>query len=132
MSTILLGLDIGERYIGIAKAYTETRIASPLTTLENNDSFKTELNALLEEFDVSDIVIGLPRGMNGQDTKQTQYVKDFVSGLDLNIDVHYQDEAATSVKAEELLKASGKPYRKPDIDAMAATLILQDYMGVAV
>ena len=43
-------------------------------------------------------------------------------------DIVYQDESLTSVMAEEKLKSSGKPYEKADIDALAAALILQDYL----
>lgn len=124
----LLALDIGERRIGVARANTIAKIAEPLTTLENAGSFTQKLNQLIDEHNPEVIVVGVPRNMSGEDTAQTVYVEQFVSNLNLSVPVEFQDEAVTSVHAEERLKSRGKPFSKQDIDAEAASIILQDYL----
>jgi putative Holliday junction resolvase len=123
-----LALDVGERKIGVARANSIARIAEPLVTLPNNGSFADELTMLIREHDASLLVVGLPRGMNGQETAQTQYVRDFMQHLHAPVEYVFQDEAVTSVNAEAQLKQSGKSYTKQDIDAVAASLILGDYL----
>ena len=128
MSSTILALDIGERKIGIARANTIAKIAEPLVTLANDDQFLSKLKNLIIEHQVERIIVGLPRNLEGQDTKQTSYVKEFIQGLNLNAEIVFQDEALTSVSAEDLLSSSGKAYNKEDIDAVAASIILDDYI----
>lgn len=124
----LLALDVGERKIGVARASAIAKIAEPLITLQNDGTFADKLNQLIAEHGAETIVVGLPRGMNGQDTAQTAYVKQFMENLNLESTIVFQDEAVTSVMAEQQLKKAGKPYTKEDIDAVAASLILNDYL----
>lgn len=128
MSSTILALDIGERKIGIARANTIAKIAEPLVTLANDDQFLSKLKHLIIEHQVERIIVGLPRNLEGQDTKQTSYVKEFIQGLNLKAEIVFQDEALTSVSAEDLLSSSGKAYNKEDIDAVAASIILDDYI----
>lgn len=126
----VLGLDIGEKRIGVAVADLGVRLASPLVTLDNNEQFVAELKALCAEREVAQLVAGLPRGLDGQDTGQTQYARDFAAKISqqLQLPVYYEDEAVTSLQAEDELRARGKPYAKGDIDALAATYILEGYL----
>lgn len=128
MNSTVLALDVGERKIGIARANTIARIAEPLTTLKNDKLFKENLENLLKKHNVSKLIVGLPRGLDGQETKQTKYVKSFVKSLHINIQIIFQDEALTSVNSKQLLDKSKKPYNKEDIDAGAASIILDDYL----
>ena|SRR5882757_3873062 len=130
-SESILALDVGDKRIGVAVAPVGSSFARPLTTLINDNSFWEQLQALLSEHDAVTIIIGLPRGLNGQETDQTRKVESFVSELQNRTDVpiRLQDEAVTSVKAETELQARGKKYEKSDIDALAATYILEDYLG---
>jgi len=127
----ILALDVGAQRIGVATANVIARIASPLVTIPNNESIVETVQQLIAENDVEMLVVGLPRGLDGQETAQTQTVRDFVSNLQQTIGdfpMQFQDEALTSRKAEEELEARGKPYQKGDIDALAATYILDDYL----
>ena len=128
-STSLLALDVGEKRIGVALADSAVRIAIAYDTIVV-DGTETEQIARLIGFENIDIVvIGYPRNQSGEPTKQTEYVEKFAEQLkDIAPEIVYQDESLTSVHAEERLKASGKPYVKGDIDALAASLILQDYL----
>ena len=126
----IIALDVGERRIGVALANVHARLASPLTTLQRGDTSPADIRKLVDEHDAGAVVVGLPRGLDGQHTAQTRAVEMFKSELDqiLGIPSHWQDEAVTSKQAESELIARGKPYKKEDIDALSATYILEDYM----
>lgn len=127
---VLLGLDVGARRIGVALGDDIGRLAAPLTTLSVDGTELVRLQRLMLEYTVTDFVVGLPRNMSGEETMQTELVKDFVTRRlnGFEVPVAYQDESLTSVGAEQELQRRGKPYAKGDIDALAATTILQDYM----
>lgn len=127
---VLLALDVGERRIGVAKADSIGRIATPLTTLQVDGTEVVALQRLLLENDATGLVVGLPRNMSGEPTQQTALVRQFVQNRlqAFELPIAYQDESLTSVAAEQELQKRKKPYQKGDVDALAATYILQDYM----
>ena len=125
-----VALDVGERRVGVAVAHADVRIASPLTTLEADEDIFDKITTLATEQHAKGVVVGLPLGMNGQETAQTHAVQRFVAELRprLKVPMYWQDEALTSVKAEEELYGRGKPFAKGDVDALAATFILEDFL----
>jgi len=127
---VIAALDVGEVRIGIAMNPPGVSIAQPLMTIDNDAKVIETIASLISDHNVSTLVVGNPRNMQGNDTKQTRYVEGFVEKLKSNIDVpvFMQDEALTSVKAEEELKDRKTAYEKGDIDSLAATYILQDYI----
>lgn len=128
--TTILSLDVGNQRIGVASANSIARMASPLITLINTEQVVGEISQLINAEATKTLVVGLPRGLNGQETAQTAIVRDFVERLKKQIDIpiEFQDEALTSQKAEQELAERGKPFSKGDIDALAATYILEDYL----
>jgi putative Holliday junction resolvase len=125
-----LALDVGAARIGVALANDVARIASPLPVLANDESFCSKLRDLTSEHHISQIVVGWPRGLDGQETEQTRYVENFISKLDLcGVPVVRQDEALTSVQAEAELKKRGKNFTKGDIDSLSAVYILEDFLA---
>ena len=130
MGPKILALDVGGVRIGVAMADAELKFANPLTTLINNEAIWDSLAGLIKENQVQTVVVGLPRSLQGHETAQTQICRDFAETASerLQIAVALQDEAATSVKAETELRSRNKPYEKADIDALAATYILEDYL----
>jgi len=126
----ILALDVGERRIGVALANVRVRLASPLTTLQRSDASPDDIRQLIEQHDVGALVVGLPRGLDGQHTPQTKAVEAFADELSkvVAVPLHWQDEAVTSRQAEAELMARGKPYKKEDIDALSAVYILEDYL----
>ena len=130
-SNSILALDVGGKRIGVALANAVARIASPLTTLENNATIVQDIETLIKQYDVAVLVCGLPRGLDGQRTAQTETVENFVKELQKTIDIplYWQDEAVTSRQAEAELQSRAKGYRKEDIDALAATYILEDFLN---
>ncbi|GAC1498747.1 MAG: Holliday junction resolvase RuvX [Candidatus Saccharimonadales bacterium] len=126
-----LGLDIGETRVGVAIASLTARFPRPLTTLIRGYDFMAELNKIIQTEAVELLVIGLPRGLDGQETNQTEKTKQFALEIaDITkLPIIFQDEALTSKKAESELQQKGKVYNKVDIDALAATYILEDYLN---
>ncbi|HVQ44243.1 MAG TPA: Holliday junction resolvase RuvX [Candidatus Saccharimonadia bacterium] len=122
-----LGIDYGTKRVGLATADADAKVATPLTAVAPH-----ELAVAIErEGPFEAVVVGLPRGLDGQDTPQTLAVRRFSDDVlwrRLHLEPVFQDEAGTSALAEDRLKESGKPYNKGDIDSAAAALILQDYL----
>jgi putative Holliday junction resolvase len=127
---VALGLDVGERRIGVAVGDSIIRIAQPIATLPVDGSEVTRINGLLKEYEVTQLVVGLPRNQSGEETKQSEWVRHFVAAhlTAFDLPIAFQDESVTSVLAEAQLKARGGQFTKADIDAEAACLILQDYL----
>jgi len=128
--SIILALDVGDRRIGVARASTLARLPSPLMTLERHEGTPDDIKRLIAREGASALVVGLPRGLQGQHTAQTKSVEAFAAMLHnvITVPLHWQDEALTSRKAEAELEARGKPYQKGDIDALSATYILEDFL----
>lgn len=125
----LLALDVGERRIGVAQGDMAVRIAVPYDTIERDGDEVTAIAQLVIDGEIDRIVVGYPRNQSGEPTQQTEAVEQFARQLvDLDAKLVYQDESLTSVLAEQQLKKQGKPYQPGDIDALAASIILEDYM----
>lgn len=126
----ILALDVGTRRIGVARAYLDALFPHPLVTLVQPDEFIKAIVGLSLSEKAAALVIGLPRGLNGQETAQTADVREFGRQLEreLRIPVYWSDEAVTSVKAETELRSRGKPFNKGDVDALAAVFILEDFI----
>lgn len=129
-SATILALDVGERRIGVAIANQAARLARSLTTIANDDTVRDSIERLIRDNHTVALVIGLPRGMSGQRTQQTQVIEAFVLQLRQQVDlpIYWQDEALTSRQAEAELEERGKPFEKGDIDALAACYILEDFL----
>ena len=126
-----LALDVGEKRIGIATADATVCIAVARNTIDVDGGELTAIKKIIASDGIDAIIVGYPRNQAGEATKQTEYVERFAKTLEqFSLPVMFQDESLTSVKAEELLKRQQKPYQKKDIDAVAASLILQDYLEV--
>lgn len=125
----LLGLDVGEKRIGLALGDSAVKIAFPKGVV-NVDGGEIEAISRIIKNDAIDIVIiGYPRNQKGETTLQTKFVEDFASRLKNIFDnLKFQDESLTSVIAEQRLVGHKKAYSKSDIDSQAATIILQDYI----
>ena len=127
-----LGIDYGDTRIGIAVSDPLKIISKPLRTLKNNDNFLTELKKIIEEKNVSAIVVGYPIGMKGQVTKQTEKVNSFIELLRENIKIKMVkvDERLSSVSASNSLIQQGikTGHNKELIDDTSAAIILQEFL----
>lgn len=121
----ILGIDHGDKRIGLSVARAGVRIASPFGVLENTESIFKEFSDLIKTEEIGTIIVGLPRGLDGQETQQTEKVRQFGQELRQSFPdliVEFQDEAGTSSQVES--SGAGDDL----IDARAAALILQDYL----
>ena len=128
---LILGLDVGEKRIGVAKVDSNVKIAIPISTIEVNGNEFQEIARLTRLYNTNAIVLGLPRSNEGNETAQSLYVRNFAKTLTEKIPsvkINFQDESLTSVEAEKRLKARKKSYEKGEIDAEAASIILQDFI----
>ncbi|MBR2741593.1 endolytic transglycosylase MltG [Candidatus Saccharibacteria bacterium] len=127
----VIGLDVGEKRIGVAKADSSTRIAIPVGFINVDGSEWREIARIARLNSTNLFVIGLPRSNEGNETAQSRYVRAFAKTLIEKVPgarIKLQDESLTSVMAEERLKSRKKKYEKGDIDAEAASIILQDFL----
>ena len=127
----VIGLDVGEKRIGVARADSDTRIAVPVGFINVDGSEWQEIAQTARINGTNFFVIGLPRSNEGKETAQSLYVRNFAKVLTEKVPgakVKFQDESLTSVEAEDRLKARKKKYEKGDIDAEAAAIILQDFL----
>lgn len=122
-------LDVGEKRIGVAVARSGVRIAIPFLTVVVDGTEVQRITEIVLQEDADALIVGYPRNQQGEATAQTHYVETFMNQFEnLDVPVVFQDESLTSVLAEQRLIAEKRPYEKGDIDAMAATIILQDYL----
>lgn len=136
----IVGLDIGEKRIGVAVSDVTGTLARPLSVLRSSglerdalDIVAMEIARLAREEDgVEAIVIGLPRRLDGTATQMTPRVEQFAQrlGAKTSLPVALQDERLSSREAESRLALRDKDWRsrKARLDAAAAAVILQDYL----
>ena len=127
----ILALDVGEKRIGVAKADSGTRIAVPGGFIHVDGTEWQEIIKISHLNSTNLFVLGLPRSNDGNETAQSLYVRNFAKTLVEKLPeakIRFQDESLTSVLAEERLKSRKKRYEKGEIDAEAASIILQDFL----
>lgn len=127
----IIGLDVGTKRIGVAKADTSVRIAIPNGYVLVNGQEIPEILRIARLNDTNFFVVGLPRSNDGNETAQSAYARKFADTLAASMSgarIYFQDESLTSVVAEERLKKRKKNFEKGEIDAEAASIILQDFI----
>jgi len=130
----VLGLDVGSRRIGLAVSDLLGITAQGLVTLERRNKrhdFR-ELERVIREYDVKEIVVGLPLRMSGAEGTQAEKMQAFADELRrrFQLPVHLWDERLTSAEANRLLRETELSIEKRGkaVDRMAAVLILQGWM----
>jgi putative Holliday junction resolvase len=124
-----LGLDVGDRRIGLAISTPEGRLAVPLRVLErtNDSADLAAINAVIKAESVELLVVGHPRSLAGDVGPQARRVEAFAEKLraTTELPVALWDERLTSVQAERSARAGG---RRGPADDIAAAIILQAYL----
>jgi len=133
MNGRILSIDYGTSRVGFAVSDLLHIIATPLKTIKNKSiqDLLKNIGQIVKEYDIRSIVVGLPLGLNGKETKQTKTVKLFSETLAKNnYKVIFEDERLTTVLAKkEIIKqniSTGK--NKSLIDQVSAAFILQNYL----
>ena len=127
----IIGLDVGTVRIGVARADIATKIAIPDGFINVNGQEISEIQRKLRLYNSNILVMGMPRSNNGNQTAQSEFVKQFarqVAATISGLKIYFQDESLTSVEAERRLKARKNNYQKGEIDAESASIILQDFI----
>jgi putative holliday junction resolvase len=132
-----LGLDVGDRRIGVALSDESATLASPLLTFERVGPRKDlkAVAAMVRERGATEVVVGLPRRLDGTIGAQAQKVLDFMDALQpvARVPVVPWDERLTTVAAHQALAEAGMGWRERRerrglVDKVSATLILQGYL----
>lgn len=130
----MLGVDPGERRVGLASADSETKIASPLSCVEARTMEQTlaAIVAEVQRLEVEQLVIGLPLRMDGSEGEAARRARRFAAQLQqrTGLEVVLWDERLTSAAAGRVLRDAGvrRQRRRQAVDSMAAALILQSYL----
>lgn len=130
---VWLGLDYGLRRIGVAASNQDGTLAFAVGThVEGRDgSFLKFLSAIINERGAAGLVVGLPLTADGRETDMAARARAFAERLvsEFGLPVVLYDERFTSRQAKQWLgPAKRKRKRKEDVDALAAEIILQDYL----
>jgi len=130
----VMGLDVGSRTIGVAMSDELQLIAQSLKTIARKtleDDLK-ELAAIIHQFDVGQIVVGLPRNMNGTLGEQAEKILKWIKTLEkaIQLPVATWDERLSTVAATRILLEAdlSRKKRKKSVDKLAAAIILQGYL----
>lgn len=133
----ILGLDFGSKTVGVAVSDGLLLTAQGVETIERKDENKlrktcARIEELIAEYEITEIVLGLPKNMNNTEGERVEKTKAFGEMLErrTGLPVHYWDERLTTVAAEQILMESGvrRENRKAVIDKVAAGLILHGYL----
>lgn len=131
----ILCLDYGKVRIGVAVSDPTNTIANPRELIKNDckqETLAAKIAKLAEENNASQIVIGLPKKLNGTDGGASFEIRQLASILKekFNLETSLWDERFSSVSAENILIEAGfsRKKRKDKIDSLSAVLILQNYL----
>ena len=132
---IIMSIDYGRARTGIAVCDKDEVVASPVTTIKeyNMDSLAAKVTELAREKKAQELVLGLPRNMDGSEGESAQNVRVFkdILAQASGLEVVLRDERCTTVTAYEYLNMSNKrgKKRKEVVDSVAAVVILEDYLN---
>lgn len=134
----LLGIDFGQRTVGVAVGHRLTASARPLDPIRyrDSDSLMAALDEVLRQWRPAVVVIGLPLAGDGSESDMSRRVRDFaarLSGKHSGVEIHFQDERLTSHAAAERhasRRQQGRARRSDAqrLDSVAASLILESWM----
>ena len=132
----ILGLDVGDKRVGVAISDDDRNNAKPLATYNRaNYQAEKQLIDIITQYAIDTIVVGLPLSEDNKPTEQSEKIQNFCRRLQrrVKINIIYIDEYMSSFFAKQRLGITGSADRKTrkagEIDANAAAIILQDYLN---
>lgn len=131
----IMAIDYGDARTGVAISDATGLLAGFTTVIHSRKSelVLDELAALIAAHGVDELVMGFPRNMDGTEGPRAELYRDFAARLAerTGMEVHLWDERRTTIEAHQILHASGKKMKnhKKNVDAVAATLILEGYLS---
>lgn len=133
----IMGLDFGSKTVGVAVSDSLLLTAQGLEIIRRKEENKlrqtlARIEALIVEYEVEEIVLGLPRNMNATEGPRVQLTKEFQEKLErrTGLPVVLWDERLTTVAADKAMMEAGirRENRREHVDKVAAALILQGYL----
>jgi putative Holliday junction resolvase len=130
----IIAIDFGKRRIGLAIAESASSVAFPLGTITrvSRDKDLEQLRSWISSRAATQLVVGLPLNMDGSEGSSARAARTFGTQLAARLDlpVDYTDERLTSFEARERLSnQGGRRRRKTVVDAVAATIILEEWLA---
>ena len=125
----LASIDVGLKRIGVAICL-DGKIVIPQNAIlrKNRNQAARDVKTFLEEWEIEKLIVGLPKDAESSEEMERR-IKHFVSLLDLQIEVFYQDEQSSSIEAKELTMGVFKHKKDGKIDSIAAKIILERWLG---
>lgn len=133
----IMGLDYGSKTVGVAISDELMITAQPIMTITRKSENKlrktlAKIEELIDEYEVSFVVLGYPKNMNNTEGARVEATKEFKEHLErrTGLEVYLQDERMSTIESERILMDAGvrRENRKEYVDKMAAAVILQSYM----
>lgn len=129
----IMGLDIGDKRIGVALSDPGEILASPFTIIERSDEEQNiaALIDIIRRYEVGKVIVGLPRSMDGTTGHQATKVEAFIEQVrgHTQVPIEFRDERLSTVSARRLVQSTGRKAKgKPRYDAAAAAVVLQAYL----
>jgi len=124
----LASIDVGLKRIGIAICL-DGKIVLPQNAIlrKNRNQAARDVKSFLQEWEIDKLIVGLPKDAESSEEMERR-IKHFVSLLDLDIEVAYQDEQSSSIEAKELTKGLFKHQKDGKLDSVAAKIILERWL----
>jgi len=121
-------IDVGLKRIGVAICLDESIVLPQDAILrKNRNQAARDINTFLKEWEIEKLIVGLPKG-GASEEEMERRITHFVSLLELQIPVAYQDEQGSSFEAKEMTKGDFKHKKDGRIDSVAAKIILERYL----
>jgi putative Holliday junction resolvase len=126
----LASIDVGLKRIGVALCLDGSIVLPQDAILrKNRQQAARDVNTFLKEWEIEQLIVGLPKGASSEEEMERR-IKHFVSLLELDIPVNYQDEQGSSFEAKEQTKGDFKHKKDGRLDSVAAKIILERYLKI--
>ena len=126
----LASIDVGLKRIGIALCLDGSIVLPQDAILrKNRNQAARDINLFLKEWEIEKLIVGLPKDGSSEEEMERR-IKHFVSLLELEIEIAYQDEQGSSFEAKELTMGDFKHKRDGRLDSVAAKIILERYLSI--
>lgn len=130
MSVGIMAFDYGGRRVGVATVGSDLEGPTAQAVLSNNPGIYVEINDLITKYKPRKLLVGLPHNLDGEETEQSRLCREFAKYLErYKLPVILYDETLSSERAKERLGKTSRKARHKQLDALAAQIILEDYLS---
>lgn len=123
----VLGLDVGDRRIGVAVSSAVARLPQPLAMIPAGEASVDAIKKVISAESIDLVVVGIPRNLEGSETAQSKNIRTFADTLAkaISVPIVFADESLSSVRAEDLQQEN--TFKNVSSDSLAACFILEEY-----